>query len=237
MHNVAEANSPTAAQTDEVRKTLQRVDNRTEIMRRFLLHCQSEQSIESAEAFLAEQPEYLYGVMILAPCSLIDLLAKCKGISLYGLTPEGEKIHGESIGQLMGQADDSTVLYLKTTPAGILAANGLSPMKRLQLLMSKHPERASGYLAVLKACCKPKSLSELNDLPFSKQTDASSHLAGEPTLDAGFYVEQLERCGGLIWKGAWCTTKEGKEFERRGQALQPTCSGKEAQEVKPIEKR
>lgn len=91
-----------------------------------------------------------------------------------------------------------------TTAAGRDAARMGNPAGRLTRFLGENPDHRGIYLDMLRACLSPKSRVEIESL-----------LRGQPIIESGkvlasFFIEGLERAGGLEWDRHWQTTEAGR---------------------------
>lgn len=98
-----------------------------------------------------------------------------------------------------------------TTAAGQNVVRNESYSNRLGRLLAQQAKYRDIYLAVLEACMSPKSRIELELL-----------LSGNPALEdpivyPSFFIETLEKAGGLEWDEKWRTTQAGEELLKGGE--------------------
>ncbi len=92
-----------------------------------------------------------------------------------------------------------------TTPAGTEAIEAFGRGLPLRILLSSQPEYRQVYLKILEFCSLPRKRQEIEE-----------ELAGEATiqrsrLHPAYFVDQLEKHGGLEWsEKRWRTTPDGK---------------------------
>lgn len=94
----------------------------------------------------------------------------------------------------------------RITPAGQNAANILSEDNRLRKLFAEESRYHDIFVQVLEGCSSPKSRMDIEDM-----------LEGNPILEKpkvypSFFIEMLEKAGGLVWDEKWKTTQAGKDF-------------------------
>ena len=92
------------------------------------------------------------------------------------------------------------------TPAGTRVLDQLSATKRLARLYAKDEELAPAFDCILEFCREPR-----------KRTEVEAELRAQgflnvPGIETSFYVDRLEREGGLVWDGGWLTTEDGLAF-------------------------
>ncbi len=97
-------------------------------------------------------------------------------------------------------------LAFRTTPAGRNVVHLENPGGRLQRLLAEEDAYRNVFLLVLRSCVAPRNKSEIESI-----------LRGNPALEnpkvyASFFIEALERAGGLEWNEGWRLTPAGKEF-------------------------
>lgn len=88
-----------------------------------------------------------------------------------------------------------------TTKAGVCTFEEEESADKLEALLESDPVYKTIYLMVLDFCRAAKSRMEIE-----------THLADQPLLEnpkiyANYFIETLERAGGLVWNGAWQTTQ------------------------------
>lgn len=96
-----------------------------------------------------------------------------------------------------------------TTMAGRRVVEAESYDNRLMRLFDREAHYRDIYLQVLRMCLSPKSRREIE-----------SALGGIPVLEnpvvlPSFFIESLEKAGGLIWNERWVVTETGKELLER----------------------
>ena len=92
------------------------------------------------------------------------------------------------------------------TPAGERVLDQLSATKRLAGLYAKDAELAPAFDCILEFCREPKKRSEI-EAELREQG-----FLNVPGTETSFYVDRLERNGGLVWEHAWLTTDDGLAF-------------------------
>ncbi|CDX04471.1 hypothetical protein DesLBE_2241 [Desulfitobacterium sp. LBE] len=93
-----------------------------------------------------------------------------------------------------------------TTMAGRSVVETESYENRLVRLLDQETHYGDIYWQVLKACLSPKSRIEIESI-----------LSGTPVLEnsgilPSFFIESLEKAGGLSWDKKWITTEAGKDL-------------------------
>lgn len=93
-----------------------------------------------------------------------------------------------------------------TTQAGRKVVRLESCDSRLMRLLDQDRSYQDIYLKVLQACLTPKSRTEIESLL------NGNILLEKPKVYPSFFIENLERAGGLEWDVKWRTTLAGKDF-------------------------
>lgn len=88
-----------------------------------------------------------------------------------------------------------------TTKSGVCAFEEEVSADKLEALFVSDSTYKTIYLRVLDFCKEAKSRMEIE-----------AHLANQPLLEnpkiyANYFIETLEKAGGLVWNGAWKTTQ------------------------------
>ncbi|WP_102374693.1 hypothetical protein [Raoultibacter massiliensis] len=185
-----------------VASALERNRKHQEMLYRTLLHCGEPRRFEEVEAFIARQPEMTYGQILQAPRTLIGFLVDAGGI-------EATAAPSEPQGLIDGEEQ-----VLVTTAAGSLAAEAFHPLIRLESLLRAKPLRSEAFLFFLELCVKPQSYAQI-ERSYKSERKTLCIASDASVLEADYFVSQLERAGGLVWKKAWTTTEEGRQFAER----------------------
>jgi hypothetical protein len=99
-----------------------------------------------------------------------------------------------------------TSLLWSTTPIGRQVLADRERDDRLGRLLACEENHRDAYLRVLWFCLSPRSRTEIEAM-----------LKGHPALAPGvlyasFFMDTLEKAGGLAWEGGWLTTPPGKNL-------------------------
>lgn len=186
-----------------VLSVLQRNRKQQEVLYRTLLHCEVLRAYDEVETYVSEQPEMVYGQILQAPRTLIGFLTDAGGIAQ--VDDQGVPFACE------GENYSSGDCFLSTTDEGIAAARAFCPLERLESLVSLKPTRKEAFLLFLEACLEPQAFSTLESF-CNEEVRRRCFGSDGDVLEADYFVSQLEKAGGLVWKKAWVTTEEGKRF-------------------------
>lgn len=94
-----------------------------------------------------------------------------------------------------------------------------APQTQLIKLLEEDPEAAPVHLRVLELCCQEGGLSRKDLETVLKAEDLIPHdpRTGLVSIFPTYYIDNLERAGGLVWKSTWMTTEEGREALAKAQ--------------------
>ncbi len=185
-----------------------------EVLYKLLEHCASQRAFHEAEEFVATQDEYVYSHIEQTPHALIFMLLDAGGLKRIPLDADGRPLDEGMLANLPEDEADDLVdsCALLTTEAGRSAAALLAPARRLRARLAEHPHRSETYRAVLSLCSQsPQTLPQIEQ--FFKDTPglALDQVTSYHTLSPDYYVDRLEKCGVIVWRGAWCATQAGVE--------------------------
>ena len=190
-----------------------------EIYLKLLEFCLERRSLDEAEACVVEYPEYPYAAQ--PAYRLIRALVDAGGLAWMELAEDGSIIYSEDKeGLTEDEADDLVASFaVETTPVGDQVRDQLSPERRLSDLLDKVPQRMGTYMDVMEFCSEPRSYKEVHDLLQGRDVlRLTSNADGQP-LQPSFFLDMLERSGGLAWNKGWKVTEKGKELlARMGRA-------------------
>ena len=147
-----------------------------------------------------------------SPYRLVRDLVEEGGLDWIALDQDGAELAPERTqGLTPDEVEDLTCAYaVETTAAGADAAEEWSPRRRLDHLLQSVPERADALAEVLAFCERPQRLASIEGLLERLGfLDTLRAVNGQP-LKASYFVDVLERAGGLEWDGAWRITPAGR---------------------------
>jgi hypothetical protein len=93
-----------------------------------------------------------------------------------------------------------------TTPTGRNVVQIENPGNRLGELLAQDPVYGDIFLQVLQSCMTPMSRAEIEAMLIGNAILENSKVS------ASYFIEALERVGGLEWDAKWRTTEAGKAF-------------------------
>ncbi len=94
----------------------------------------------------------------------------------------------------------------KTTEAGSKVLENCAPAKLLGEMFSREPLYHNSYKLILKYCETPRTTAEIDAF-----VEANQDL-GDGMPRAMFFIQSLEKSGGLEWVGKWHTTVFGQRL-------------------------
>lgn len=210
--NAAEGQAPTMEeQVDAVVTCVCSQSALREVLYKTLVHCVEPRDFSEAEDFIAAQDEFVHSHIIQTPFTLVQMLVRAGGLEQTPLDEAGDPIDDARFDGLTDdEADDLVATYrLSTTEAGRQAAELLSPDRRLQAQIWQKPHRAETFYAVLDFCRTPRKFPEIQEYFKSNPGLVLDKVQANHTLSPDFYVDRLEKAGGLVWRGEWVTTEAG----------------------------
>lgn len=144
-----------------------------------LSYCKEPKTFRALEAEVLALPEMK--VPLQTTQVLVSWLVGCNGIK-----------------EIIRQEESS---LWATTKEGVRAFEEEASEDKLEALFVSDPIYKTIYLRVLDFCKEAKSRMEIE-----------THLENQPLLEnpkiyANYFIETLERAGGLVWNGAWETTQ------------------------------
>lgn len=103
------------------------------------------------------------------------------------------------------EAGEPTTAYWMSTEEALQVADGDDPLGRLRELFERDTLYLPIYKAILGLCARDEG-AKTSALGAAVDGDP---LMQSPRLFATSFVDRLERCGALEWRGAWFTTDVG----------------------------
>lgn len=182
--------------TKRVIEVLNKNRKQQEIMYRTLLHCRETRWFNEVEAFVAQQPEMVYGQILQLPRTILGFL-----IDAGGLQCAEDAEH----------PDDCTVV---ATEAGAEAARLFDPLLRMESLLASNPRREDAFLYILAFCSEARTFPEI-EKAYENEATRLCDPSDACSLTAEYFVSKLEKAGGLVWKKHWISTEKGREFAQR----------------------
>ena len=181
-----------------------------EIYLRLLNFCKERRLLSEAEAVVGRAPGF--STLAQSPYRLIRDLVDEGGLDWIDLDADGLDVTPErTAGLSADQIDDLVADFaLETTAAGADAAEAMSPERRLDALLQKTPEREQAFTDVLAFCEEPRTFGAVQEFLEKAGVLGPLRAANGRPLQASFFVDMLERAGGLEWDGAWRVTEAGR---------------------------
>lgn len=181
---------------------------------RLLTFCKQRRTLEEAETQIASYPEYPQAAQ--SPYHLIMTMVNEGGLRWIELDAQGQELTDErKAGLTEDEIDDIIdVFAVQTTEIGEDVAQELSPESRLRALFDKVPQRLGAYLDVIDFCTIPRSYKEVDTLLRVGDALRASVASNSQPLQPSFFLDMLERNGGLVWKDGWIATGKGKELAK-----------------------
>ena len=90
----------------------------------------------------------------------------------------------------------------------------MAPERRLRDLFDKAPGRLSTYLDIIDFCGEPQTFKAIEALVHQTDAGALIGASGQP-LQPSYFVDMLERSGGLVWDKGWKATGKGSALAKQ----------------------
>ena len=188
-----------------------------EALYKLLAHCTEPRNFRGLESFASELDEVRYGHLLQSPYNLVNMLVKCGALTKTPVDAAGSAVTPERLAGLTEDEQDDLVedYLLEATPEGRVVLDLLSPQRRLKAQLAQKPHRLSTFLAVLDFCREPRSFEDIKQLFKDHDELVLDYVDAHQKLSPDFYVDRLEKAGGLVWRRAWVTTEAGLEVLSR----------------------
>ena len=195
---------------DNLKAAIVRVPRHRELFVRMLGFCQKRE--------VASYPEFSAAAQ--TPYHLIMTMVNCGGLRWIELDASGIEMSEERKEGLSEDEIDDLIdaFAVQTTDIGRQAEEELSPNKRLSQLFSAVPTRLTGFLDVIDFCDVPRTFREVDALLRDTEALQAGVLTGQQPLQSSYYLDMLERAGGLVWKDGWEATREGARLAKAMRA-------------------
>lgn len=133
---------------------------------------------------------------------------------------DGEQYEGtlDELRNDESMADDVVVTYgFAITDEGRDVARTLAPEGRLAALFEADEAENPVYRRILTLADQPEGAAkaDLEKTLFAEGLIPVDERTGLPAIFPSYYIDNLERAGGLVWESSWKTTEEGRRFQSR----------------------
>ena len=193
-------------------ETVNKAPLHREIFLKVLNLCTKQHSLTEVEQAIQEYPEF--PSVAQSPYSLVRTLVHAGGLAWLELGNNGRPLTlADKEGLTSDEIEDITYGYaVITTPVGEQVADDLAPAKRLRSLIDYMPQRLSAYVDVLNFCRESRSFKEVEAFLRARGGNTLVAKTGSQPLNPSFFVDSLERAGGLVWNNGWQITPGGLEL-------------------------
>ena len=191
-------------------ETVNRAPLHREIFLKLLAFCTTQRTLAEAEEAARACPEF--SSVAQSPYRLIRTLVHAGGLYWLELDETGRPLTPQAkAGLTPDEIEDATFAYaVVTTPVGEQVADGdLAPEKRLQRLFDLVPQRLTTYLDLMDFCREQRTFKEIEALLRTRPAAAFASTTSSQPLQPSFFVDALERSGGLAWNDGWKITERG----------------------------
>ena len=186
-------------------ETVNRAPLHREIFLKLLAFCTTQRMLAEAEEAARACPEF--SSVAQSPYRLIRTLVHAGGLYWLELDETGRPLTPQAkAGLTPDEIEDATLV---TTPVGEQVAEDLAPEKRLRRLFDLVPQRLTTYLDLMDFCREQRTFKEIEALLRTRPAAAFASTTSSQPLQPSFFVDALERSGGLAWNDGWKITERG----------------------------
>lgn len=198
------------ARVARVRAAVMRQPLHREILYKTLGYCREQRDLPDVEDEIATYPEFKHATQ--NQYRLITFLTNAGGLQCLELDDEGEVVaEDRKAGLSEDEIDDLVASYAcVTTEAGLVVWDEMSPRTRILDLLGIAPEFESTYAELLEFCTDPKSYKEIEDLLKGRDILSFGVSPSDPPIHPSYFVNTLERVGGIVWSDGWVASEEGR---------------------------
>lgn len=181
-----------------------------EILHKTLGFCRERRALTDVEQEIATYPEFKFAGQ--NQYRLISFLADAGGLDRLELDDDGEIVTEEmKAGLSEDEIDDLVASYAYvTTDAGAAVFEELNPRRRMIELLETQPEYVDTFAEVLEFCKSSRTYKEIADLLEDSGIHWSRTESDEAAVHPSYFVSNLERVGGIVWKDGWLLSDEGR---------------------------
>lgn len=193
-------------------ETVNRAPLHREVFLKLLSFCTTQRSLAEAEDAARACPEF--SSVAQSPYRLIRTLVHAGGLYWLELDENGRPLTpAAKEGLSPDEIEDATFSYaVVTTPVGEQVADDLAPEKRLRHLFDLVPQRLTTYLDLMDFCRDRRTFKEIEALLRTRPAAAFASTSSNQPLQPSFFVDALERSGGLAWNDGWKITERGMKI-------------------------
>ncbi|TJW09709.1 hypothetical protein [Parvibacter caecicola] len=190
-------------------ETVNRAPLHREIFLKLLTFCTTQRTLAEAEEAVRACSEF--PSVAQSPYRLVRTLVHAGGLYWLELDETGRPLTSQAkAGLTPDEIEDATFAYaVVTTPVGEQVAEDLAPEKRLRRLFDLVPQRLTTYLDLMDFCREKRTFKEIEALLRTRPAAAFANTTSSQPLQPSFFVDALERSGGLAWNDGWKITERG----------------------------
>lgn len=182
-----------------------------------LSFCESEQPFEAIVSLLEETA---YAKTFVARSDAFVALLRDQGLLSMTVYVDGECYEGtlDDLRDDESVSDEAVVSYgFTVTDEGRDAALAIAPKGRLATLFEADEADNPVYCRILVLADQPTGVAkaELEKTLLSEGLIPIDERTGLPSIFPSYYIDNLERAGGLVWESTWKTTDEGRRLQTR----------------------
>jgi hypothetical protein len=214
---VSEPKSDTRSPKERISDLIDSMKPHKDILFGLIDFCKQPQTAEAVDERLAELTRFHYCVY--DGVELRRLLQEAGGLEyLEAAADEADEAKART--QVEEDEDGQEYLVIKKRPEGLWlsAATAVELLEEqdagrdFQLLMQAEPRDLDVYRQIIEYCRRPRTIKEIDKL-------INNHpLLKEPRRYSGYFIERLEKNGGLEWRGNWVSTSLGMSLLEQEKA-------------------
>lgn len=185
-----------------------------EIYLQIIEFCEVRRLLGDVEAMVADCSGF--SLTAQTPFRLIANVVDNGGIHWYEVDAQGDEVTEERRANLTDDEADDLVegFALEASDAGREVLERMAPERRLRDLFDKAPGRLSTYLDIIDFCGEPQTFKAIEALVHQTDAGALIGASGQP-LQPSYFVDMLERSGGLVWDKGWKATGKGSALAKQ----------------------
>lgn len=194
-------------QLERLRKTVARQPLHREILYKILVRAEDFCTLRQLEDYVAMLPQFAEATE--PQYELIQYLVRAGGIDEYELDAQGAIVQEQrKAGLSEDELDDLVCTWgYRTSALGRQVAQEMRPARRLDSLLSEHPEWAEALLDTLGFLDEKRELGEVGDFLKTLCLTAPDGAMLQP----GVFVDKLEKAGVIVWQDGWVISEDGRQ--------------------------
>ncbi|MFR1168704.1 MAG: hypothetical protein ACLSDQ_14720 [Adlercreutzia equolifaciens] len=208
--SIADTHSEVCEAVEALLDLMKRNPLQREIYLQVIEFCETRRALAEAEAMVASCPGF--SLTAQTPFRLIANVVDNGGIHWYEVDAAGSVITEERKAGLTDDEDDLVGLRSGNLRRGAKACELMAPERRLRDGSIRRPSvSARVWTSSTPAASRSPKATDVCGNSGAELVSASS---GRP-LQPSYFVDMLERCGGLVWDKGWKATGKGSALAKQ----------------------